>query len=133
VLILQRNVAAGLVVHPAVIGRRLALALPFLVTEEIILAGVRRGGDRQDLHERIRVHALAARERLDEGSDDNDFFDRVASDSAFGTTREALAALADPARLVGRAPDQVRQYLDGKVAPLLAEGATPTAAEEVRV
>jgi len=133
VLILQRNVAAGLVVHPAVIRRRLGRALPFLITEEIILAGVRRGGDRQDLHERVRVHALAARERLDEGAEDNDFFDRVASDAAFGTTREELEALAEPAKLVGRSATQVRRYIESRVAPLLAGAGAPAAAEEVRV
>jgi len=132
VLILQRNVSAGLVVHPAVVARRLDRALPFLVTEEVILAGVKKGGDRQDLHERVRVHALAARERLDEGADDNDFFTRVADDDSFGTTLDELVALADPARLVGRAPHQVRSFLAERVQPALGSGA-PTPAEEVRV
>ena len=132
VLILQRNVAAGIVVHPAVVKRRLEHALPFLVTEEIILAGVEKGGDRQDLHERVRVHALAARERLDEGADDNDFFDRVAGDAAFGITTAELASLADPASLVGRCPEQVRAFVDGRVRPLIGSAA-PTRAEELRV
>ena len=133
VLILLRNVARGLVVHPAVIRRRLERALPFLVTEEVILAGVRGGGDRQDLHERVRVHALAARERLDDGAEDNDFFDRVAADPAFGMTRAELAALAEPAKLVGRSAIQVRRYIDDRIAPLLAEEEEPAPAEEVRV
>ena len=132
VLILQRNVAGGLVVHPAVIERRLRRALPFLVTEEVILAGVKRGGDRQDLHERVRVHALAARERLDDGADDNDFFDRVADDAAFGITTDELVELADPPRLVGRCHEQVRTFLDGGVRPLLGSEA-PAPAEELRV
>lgn len=133
ILILQRNVAGGLVVHPAVIERRLGRALPFLVTEDVILAGVRSGGDRQDLHERVRVHAMAARERLDDGADDNDFFQRVAADAAFETTVEGLSALADPARLIGRCPEQVRSFLDGRVAPLLEATETPTDEEELRV
>ncbi|MFV1986827.1 MAG: adenylosuccinate lyase [Gemmatimonadota bacterium] len=132
VLILQRNIASGLVVHPAVIERRLSRALPFLVTEEVILSGVKKGGDRQDLHERVRVHALAARERLDEGADDNDFFERVANDDAFDTTVAELIELADPPRLVGRSPDQVRSFLSTRVAPLLESG-TPAPAEGLRV
>jgi adenylosuccinate lyase len=132
VLILQRNVSAGLVVHPAVVKRRLERALPFLVTEEVILAGVENGGDRQDLHERVRVHALAARERLDDGAEDNDFFDRVSADDAFGTTVADLQALADPAALVGRCPDQVRSFISSRVNPILDAG-RPAAAEELRV
>jgi adenylosuccinate lyase len=132
VLILQRNIAGGLVVHPAVVERRLARALPFLVTEEVILAGVKKGGDRQDLHERVRVHALAARERLDDGAPDNDFFDRVAGDATFGITMDELVELAHPPRLVGRCPDQVRSFLGRRVRPLLDAG-TPTPAEELRV
>ncbi len=132
VLILQRNIAGGLVVHPAVIERRLSRALPFLVTEEVILAGVKKGGDRQDLHERVRLHALAARERLDDGAGDNDFFVRVAADDAFDTTMADLVKLADPPRLVGRSPDQVRSFLSNRVAKLLeSEASTP--AEALRV
>ncbi len=133
VLILVRDVGAGLVVHPAVVARRLAVALPFLVTEQILLAGVRAGGDRQDLHERIRQHALAARQRLDEGAEDNDFFARIAGDAAFGLDVPALEALAEPSRLVGRAPQQVARFLTERVDPLFVGGAAPPAREEVRV
>ena len=133
VLILARNVGAGLVVHPAVVARRLARALPFMVTEEILLAGVRAGGDRQDLHESVRGHALAARERLDDGADDNDFFRRIVDDTDFHLSMSELEALADPARLVGRAPDQVARFLERRVDPLFADAEAPTPAEEVRV
>jgi len=133
VLILERNVAGGLVVHPAVIARRLGRALPFLITEKVILSGVRAGGDRQDLHERVRGHALAARGRIDDGAEDNDFFERVADDDAFGMTVAELAALADPATLIGRSLQQVERFLEDRVARLLEEAEMPTAAEEVRV
>jgi len=133
VLILARNVGAGLVVHPAVVARRLGRALPFMVTEEILIAGVRAGGDRQDLHERVRQHALAARERLDEGAEDNDFFERIAGDPSFGLDAAALEELADPNRLVGRAPDQVHRFLATCVDPLLEGAETAELAEEVRV
>jgi len=132
ILLLLRNVASGLVVHPAVVERRLLGALPFLVTEEILLAGVEAGGDRQDLHERVRVHALAARDRLDEGAMENDFFTRIAEDDAFGLSLADLEALADPDRLVGRSPRQVERYLDDVVDPLVA-GAARRPAEELRV
>jgi adenylosuccinate lyase len=133
VLILARNVGSGLVVHPAIVARRLDRALPFLVTEEILIAGVRRGGDRQDLHERVRQHALAARERLDDGSDDNDFFQRIADDESFGVTTAELSELAEPDQLVGRCPRQVERFLTERVDPLFEGAEGPPPAEEVRV
>ncbi len=124
ILQIVSNVGSGLVVHEAVIGARLAKALPFLVVERILLAGVAKGGDRQDLHERLRVHAMEARARLDDGASDNDFFDRVAGDDSVDLTMTELERLADPAALVGRAPEQVDRLLRGRVDALLA-GAKP--------
>ncbi len=132
ILLLVDNVASGLVVHEAVIDARLTRALPFLVTERVLIAGVRKGGDRQDLHERIRVHAMAARERLDAGSDDNDFFRRVADDSAFGLSTDELTNLARPEDLVGRSAEQVTRYLRDRVGPILA-GYSGAAASRLRV
>lgn len=131
-LTIVRDVASGIVVHEAVIARRLERALPFLVVEEALIAGVRKGGDRQELHERIRLHAMEARERLDAGADDNDFFDRVAGDPEFGLDRRELEALGRPDRLVGRAPEQVERFLDDEIAPVLA-GFEPDEPEELRV
>ncbi len=133
ILLLIRNVGSGLVVHPAVIEARLRRSLPFLLTEEILLAGVRAGGDRQDLHERLRTHALAARERLDLGAEENDFLVRIAGDAAFGLDEADLERLADPAGLVGRAPDQVRRFLDDRIRPLLAGAEDRRPAEALRV
>ncbi len=113
------NVAAGLVVHEAVIGARLAKALPFLVVERILIAGVAKGGDRQDLHERLRQHAMDARVRIDDGAPDNDFFERVAADPGIDLGHSELEALADPAQLVGRAPVQVKTLLRRRVDPIL--------------
>jgi len=131
-LTIARDVASGIVVHEAVIERRLARALPFLIVEEVLIAGVGNGGDRQELHERVRRHAMEARARLDAGADDNDFFDRVAGDQAFGLRRDELDALADARALVGRAPEQVTAFLRGQIEPLLA-GFEPGEAEELRV
>ena len=77
------------------------------------------GGDRQELHERIRRHALAASRRMKEDGEAPDLVDRIASDPAFGLTREAMQALLDPHRFVGRAPEQVARFLDEEVAPVL--------------
>jgi adenylosuccinate lyase len=121
VLILVTNVAAGLVVHRPVIRRRLERQLPFLVTEEVLVAGVEAGGDRQELHERVREHAMAARERLDEGAGDNDFLERVAGDASIPLDERALGELADPSRLVGRAPTQVDRFLHRRVDPVLED------------
>ena len=77
----------GLVVHPAVIARHVAEELPFMATENILMAAVQAGGDRQDLHERIRVHSLAAAERLKDGAADNDLIGRIQGDPAFPKPR----------------------------------------------
>ena len=121
ILQIVSNVASGLVVHEAVIAARLVRALPFLIVERILIAGVARGGDRQDLHERLRRHAMDARTRLDEGAPDNDFFDRVTRDEAIDLERADLERLADPAGLVGRAPSQVERLLRGRVAAVLKD------------
>ncbi len=123
VLLLTANVGSGLVVHEPVIRARLERALPFLVVEQILIAVVGRGGDRQDAHELVRRHAMAARARLDEGAEDNDFFERVSADERIGLSAHELRELADPASLVGRAPVQVERFLSRRVAPLL-EGAS---------
>jgi adenylosuccinate lyase len=119
VLAIWHNVAAGLVVRPAVIRRRLAEELPFLATEAVLMRAVRRGGDRQSLHERIRKHAIAAGERLKQGDGVNDLIERITGDAAFGLTREDLDAALEPARHVGRAPEQVDRFLEDHVTPLL--------------
>jgi adenylosuccinate lyase len=122
ILQIVSNVASGLVVHEAVIRARLDRALPFLVVERILIAGVERGGDRQDLHERLRRHAMDARARLDEGAPDNDFFRRVEADEAIGLSMDELQELADPEALVGRAPGQVERFLRDRVEPALEAG-----------
>ncbi len=132
ILQIVANVGGGLVVHEAVIRARLERSLPFLVTEQVLIAGVRKGGDRQELHERVRHHAMEARARLDAGATDNDFFRRVAEDDAFGLDSGELRALSDPAALVGRAPEQVERFLRERVRPLL-EGFEAGDAHELRV
>jgi adenylosuccinate lyase len=119
VLLILHNVSAGLVVRPAIIRRRLEQELPFLVTEAVLMRAVLRGGDRQDLHERIRQHAVAAANRIKEEGAPNDLVERIAHDAAIGLTREELRETLDPALHVGRAPEQVDAFLRDYVEPVL--------------
>lgn len=118
ILILHLNIAAGLVVRPEVIDRRLRAELPFLASETILLRAVARGGDRQALHERLRRHAWAAREAIQRG-ERNDLIDRVASDPAFGLPRDELERALKPEAFVGRAPEQVERFLRDEVDPAI--------------
>jgi adenylosuccinate lyase len=117
---LMENVAAGLEVHPARIRRRLMDELPFMATEELIVRAVRAGGDRQEAHERIRRYSIDAARALKDGAPHNDLLDRIAADDAFGMSRDELERAMDPKRFVGRAPQQVDEFLEEVVEPILA-------------
>jgi adenylosuccinate lyase len=133
VLLIGHNVAGGLVVHRGTIERRLRRELPFLLAETLLIAGVRGGGDRQELHERIRQHAMTARERLEAGQTESDFLERVASDEAIPLDQEELRELADPIRLTGRAAEQVEGFLAERVEPVLAGAEAPHQPASLRV
>ena len=115
-LILYRNIASGLVVYPQIIARHLAEELPFMATEEILMAGVQAGGDRQELHERIRVHSQAAAREVKEHGRTNDLLARLGSDPVFSGLN--LSDALDPARYIGRAPQQVEAFLRDVVTPI---------------
>ena len=135
ILVLLQSVAAGLGVHPATIRRRLEEELPFMATEELILRAVRAGADRQDAHERIRRVSLEAARARDDGAERTDMLDRLADDPIFGLTAGDVRELMDPQRYVGRAPEQVSEFLDEVLDPALAEeaeGVVPSRGE-VRV
>jgi adenylosuccinate lyase len=119
ILILYQNVASGLVVYPQVIAQHLDAELPFMASENILMAAVARGGDRQELHERIRRHSLAAAAVVKQQGGKNDVLDRLAQDPTFSGVD--LAAALDPARFVGRAPEQVDEFLSEVVAPIRAK------------
>ena len=133
ILVLMENVVTGLEVHSARIRRRLLDELPFMATEELIVRGVRAGGDRQVVHERIRQHSIDAARALKDGAERNDLLARLAADPAFGVPVADLEATLDPNRFVGRAPQQVDEFLDEVVGPVLAGRARAEEAEEVRV
>jgi adenylosuccinate lyase len=116
VLRLALNIAGGLVVHPAVIRRNVAAELPFMATENLLMAAVAAGGNRQEVHAAIRRHSLAVAEALKEGAADNDLLDRLRADPHFAGVD--FAAVLDPKRFVGRAPQQVDEFLAGQVAPV---------------
>jgi adenylosuccinate lyase len=132
ILLILHNVAAGLVVRPAVIRRHLDDELPFMATEAILMSAVKRGGDRQALHERIRVHSLAAAEQVKEHGARNDLVERIAADPAFGMGRAELDQLLDPARHTGRAALQVQRFLAEHVDPVLRGETTRTEAPELK-
>ncbi len=121
ILILYRNVVDGLVVYPKVIEKHLMSELPFMATENIMMDAVKRGGNRQELHEKIRVHSMAAGRVVKEEGGENDLLSRIAADPAFGTTLPELEALMDGKNFVGCAPQQTEAFLDDVVAPILEQ------------
>ncbi len=131
-LILMENIARGLEVHPARIRRRLADELPFMATEELIVRAVQAGGDRQQIHEVIRRHSIAAARAMKDDGIANDMLDRLAADPAYPVAIADLQEALDPARFTGRSAQQVTEFLAEVVEPLLA-GAVDAAPEEVRV
>ncbi len=119
ILVLATNIAAGLEVRAPVIARHVAAQMPFMATERWLMTGVQSGGDRQTLHEVVRGHSLAVAQAVSGGAP-NDLIRRLSADPAFaGLPATALAAELDPGRYVGRAPEQVGEFLDGYVRPLL--------------
>ena len=132
ILVLLRNVASGLVVYPRMIEARLAQELPFMAAEVLLMEAVKRGGDRQDLHERFRVAALEAGRRIKVEGRGNDLLSLLAEDPAWAMSEADLTALLDARRFTGRAGDQVRQFLAGPVAAALQNHA-PADEAAVRV
>ncbi|MBI5600106.1 MAG: adenylosuccinate lyase [Gemmatimonadetes bacterium] len=133
-LILMENIARGLEVHPARIRRRLADELPFMATEELIVRAVRAGADRQAVHEVIRVHSIAAARAMKDEGAPNDMLSRLAADPAYPVAIADLQDALDPVRFTGRSAQQVREFLDEVVQPLLeAAGGADVGREEVRV
>ena len=119
ILNLYENVASNLVVHPKVIEKHIMEELPFMATENILMDAVKKGGDRQELHERIRTHSLAAGSRVKDEGLPNDLLERIAADPAFGLSREDVLAHLDPADYIGCCPQQVERFLQDDIQPVL--------------
>lgn len=120
ILNLYANVTDGLVVYPKVIEQRLRKELPFMATENIMMDAVKRGGDRQELHEKIRQHSMAASRVVKEEGGENELLERIANDKSFGVTLEELEAILQPSKYVGRAPQQTTDFLNEVVYPAIA-------------
>ena len=119
VLDLCLNVVDGLVVYDKVITKHLMSELPFMATENIMMDAVKKGGDRQELHEKIRQHSMAAGAVVKVEGGKNDLVDRIAADPAFMTTKEEILAILKPANFVGRAPEQTADFLSEVIKPIL--------------
>lgn len=113
------NVADGMVVYPKVIENHILEELPFMATENIMMEAVKRGGDRQELHERIRVHSMEAAKKVKVEGGKNDLIERIAQDSAFNLNLEELKSVLEPKNYVGRSPQQVEEFVNEVVKPIL--------------
>jgi adenylosuccinate lyase len=120
ILLLVQDVSSGLVTYPRVIEQNLAQELPFMATETILMACVQKGGDRQELHEAIRVHSHKAAYRLKAEDGVNDLLERIKNDPVFAAVADDLDSLLDPSKFIGRAPNQVREFMYEVVDPVLA-------------
>lgn len=135
IALIYDNIVAGIVVHEEVIAANVRRELPFLMTENLMMEGVRRGGDRGVLHERVRIHSQAAADAMKGGSRENDLFDRIAADGLFGIDRESIARLARADDYTGLSAAQTERFLAEDIDPILETERADIRAEagEVRV
>ncbi len=131
ILEIYLNVSDGLKVYPKVIEKHVREELPFMASENIMMDAVKAGGNRQELHERIRVHSLAAGREVKEEGRANDLVERIAADPAFGMTREQIEANLNPANYIGRCPEQVTEFIESCVEPMRARYAELLSTEKV--
>jgi adenylosuccinate lyase len=113
------NVASGLVVYPKVIEKHEMEELPFMATENIMMEAVKKGGDRQEIHERIRTHSMEAARQVKQFGNRNDLLERIASDEAFGMNIDEIMAVMKPSNYIGRSRQQVEEFINECVAPVL--------------
>lgn len=113
------NVSSGLVVYPKMIERHVMAELPFMATENIMMEATRRGGDRQELHEQIRLHSIEAARMVKMEGLENDLLDRIAGDPAFNLSKDDVVSLLNPALYIGRSAEQVDEFVAENIKPLL--------------
>jgi len=121
ILNIYMNIADGLVVYPKIIEKHVMDELPFMATENILMEAVKRGGDRQELHERIRQHSMEAAKRVKEEGKPNDLIERISQDEAFGMSYDDLIQVLSPSNYTGRSKEQVEDFLTQLVYPILRE------------
>ena len=133
ILNIYMNVASGLVVYPKVIEQRIASELPFMATENILMDAVKKGGDRQELHEKIRVHSMAAGRVVKEEGKPNDLIERIVNDETFNLTMEEVEKILKPENFTGRAANQVEELIRDYVDPILESSEVTTETAELTV
>jgi len=133
ICILLQNITEGLVVYPNVINKHLAAELPFMASENILMAFVKAGGNRQDGHERIRVLAQAAGNRVKQEGADNDLLERIRADDMFSCVADKLEDIMNPSDYIGRAPEQVDVFVEHELMPVLGKYATDGGKAELSV
>lgn len=119
ILMIWHNILDGLVVYPKIIERRIMSELPFMATEYIIMEGVKAGGDRQELHEQIRVHSMEAAKQVKVEGKDNDLIDRIIADEAFKIDKAKLLEIMNPKNFIGMAPAQTVDFVREEIEPIL--------------
>lgn len=129
ILDIFNNISDGIVVYPKIINKRIMEELPFMATENILMEAVKRGGDRQILHEKIRLHSIEAARMVKEEGRANDLITRIANDSSFNISLEELESILAPENFIGRSSEQVTEFLSQQVIPLLKKNNT----EETKV
>lgn len=127
------NVADGMVVYPKVIEKHILEELPFMATENIMMEAVKRGGDRQELHERIRVHSMEAAKKVKVEGEKNDLIERIAADPAFNLNLDELKSVLEPNNYVGRSPQQVEEFVNDVVKPILEDNKDINVKVELKV
>ena len=120
VLNLYINISENMVVYDKVIASHVNRELPFMATENIMMESVKRGGDRQELHERIREHSMAAAQRVKGEGLDNDLIERIINDKSFNLSKDEIISIIDPIKFVGRAPSQTTEFIEEYVDPIIA-------------
>ena len=133
ILNIYMNITQGLVVYERVVTRRVMEKLPFMATENIMMESVKRGGNRQELHEALRVHSHAAARQVKLEGGANDLIDRIANDPLFPLTREEIVSQLDPSLYIGRCVPQVEEFLRDTVQPILARYPDSDIRSELRV
>lgn len=119
ILNLYVNVVDGLVVYPKIIDMHIQAELPFMATENIMMQAVKKGGDRQELHENIRIHSMEAAKMVKQHGEKNDLVERIAADPMFKLTKEEITSILSPSNFIGRAPQQVSEFIEEHIKPIL--------------
>jgi adenylosuccinate lyase len=121
ILDICRNISTGLIVHNKVIHQHIMNEIPFMATENILMEAVKKGGDRQELHERIRVHSMEAGKKVKDEGLKNDLLERIAADETFGLTLEDVKGLLEPSDYIGRSAEQTSEFIEEYIMPILRE------------